>query len=140
MTRACLFVAGLLALGLASFHFALPSVFGWDKAAADLPDSLRLALRALNDLWSLMALVTSVQVLAIAAGKWWTQGAGKAAIAAMTVYWLLHAVYLLWRPFPLPPQLAALGVAFVAFPLLQIALLAPALLGKTRGGAALTVH
>ena len=140
MTRVSLFVAGFLALGLAGFHFMLPAVFGWDAAAADLPDSLQWALRALNDLWSLMALVTSVLILVIAVGKWWTQVAGKAAIAAMAVYWLLHVLYLLWRPFPLPPQLAALGVAFVAFPLLQIALLAPALLGQTRGAAALTVH
>jgi hypothetical protein len=135
MTRACLFAAGLLALGLASFHFALPSVFGWDKAAAELPDSLRWALLALNDLWSLMALMTSVLVLAIAVRGWWTQTAGKAVIAAMAAYWLLHALYLLWRPFPLPPQLAALGIAFVAFPLLQIALLAPALVYMKRPAA-----
>jgi hypothetical protein len=135
MTRICLFVAGILALGLAGFHFMLPAVFGWDAVAAELPDSLQWALRALNDLWSLMALVTSVLVLAIAARGWWTQAAGKAVLAAMAVYWLLHAVYLLWRPFPLPPQLAALGVAFVAFPLLQIALLAPALVYMKRPAA-----
>ena len=50
MTRVLLFAAALLALGLAGFHFMLPTVFGWDAAAADLPDSLRWALRALNDM------------------------------------------------------------------------------------------
>src|SRR5262245_16929420 len=115
MTRILLFVAGLLQLGLAGFHFFLPAVFGWDAAAADLPDSLRWALRALNDLWSLMALVTSLLVLAIAARGWWTQPAGKAVLVVMSVYWTLHAAYLMWRPFPLPPQLAGLGVAFVGF-------------------------
>jgi hypothetical protein len=130
MARVLLFLAGVMALALAAFHFFLPSVFGWDAAAADLPDSLQWALRALNDLWSLFALVTALLVLAIAARGWWTQSAGKAVLAAMTLYWLLHAGYLLMRPFPLPVELATLGMAFVAFPVVQVLLMAPALMQK----------
>ena len=116
-------VYGSLAIGLACVHLALPSL--WDRVGAlqEMVDSMRWTLLALNTYWSLLIVLTAVLALAIARHRWWKLAAGRWTLGAVAVYWLLHAAYLLARPFPLPESLGSLSAVFVGLPLLKAALL-----------------
>jgi hypothetical protein len=98
------------------------------------PDSLAWALQALNAFWSALALLSGVLVLSIGIRRWWLQPAARWALRLLALYWLVHAIYLALVPFPLPRQMASLGIAFLVFPLVQ------ALLHALGGFARSTAH
>lgn len=136
--RCSLFAAGVLSLSMGAFHFWLPSIFGWARAMAQAPSSLQWALMSLNFFWSLLALLTGALVLILAGRGDWSSPAGRCAVGTLAGYWAVHAAYLLLRPFPLPPHLGWLGVAFVGFAAVQAILHGvPALAGgRERTGPA----
>lgn len=117
--RTALIVAGILSSGMGGFHWWLPDVFGWSAGMVAAPATLRWALLALNAFWSLFAIGTGVIAWRLARGEAWRDPLGQFVAAIFAAYWSLHAVYLVARPFPLPPRLAWLGWGFLGFAVLQ---------------------
>ena len=113
--RTVLIVAGGLSVGMGGFHWWLPEVFGWNAGMAAAPASLRWALPALNAFWSLLAVATGAIAWRLARGEAWRTPAGRFVATTLAAYWLLHTVYLVTKPFPLPSRLAWLGWGFVGF-------------------------
>ena len=128
-------VYSFLAIGLACLHLALPTVWNRLGALQGMVDSIRWALLALNTYWSLLIVLTAVLSLVIARHRSWKHASGRWTLAALAAYWLLHAAYLLARPFPFPENFAALSAAFLALPLLEAALLiTPVVIGLRSSG------
>lgn len=113
--RAALATAGALSAGMGGFHFWLPQLFDWAGGIASAPASLRWALLSLNAFWSLFAVTTGALAVALAWRGGWSERAGRYVGVALAAYWFAHTVYLVLRPFPLPPGLAWLGRSFVGF-------------------------
>ena len=128
-----LWLAGTFSVGMGSFHFWLPTLFGWQLAMANAPDSLQWALQSLNFFWSLLTVLAGVGVVVLAHRGAWKDGVGRIVLLLLAAYWAGHAAYLLLRPFPLPAGLTWLGRCFVAFALAQMIMHAwPALTAKPR--------
>jgi hypothetical protein len=117
--KLCLVVAGVLSLSMGGFHLFLPRVFDWSRGMRSAPDSLEWALFSLNVFWSVLILLTGVLAIVLARRDWSEHAPGRAVLGALACYWLVHALYLLVFPFPLPANLQWLGTAFVGFALLQ---------------------
>lgn len=117
--RTALIVAGFLSAGMGGFHAFLPDIFGWSAGMTAAPATLRWALPALNAFWSLFAIATGAIAWRLARGEAWRTPAGRFVVATLAAYWSLHAIYLVARPFPLPPRLAWLGWAFLGFAAVQ---------------------
>lgn len=131
--RTTLGLAGALSIGLGGFHLWLPRLFDWHAGMAAAPASLRWACGALNAFWSLLAIGTGTIAWRLAWRDEWRSAAGRFVAGTLAGYWSLHAAYLVAWPFPLPPRLAWLGIAFLSFAVLQAALHGwPAVAGRIR--------
>jgi len=112
----CLRFAGLNALLLAIFHFSLPSLFDWKSGLGDAPDIFSWAFGVFNFSWSLMFSFLGVLVLTIS--KTGPSGSvlEKIIIVGLGLYWLIHGLYLVFNPTPLPSMLTWLGFVLIIFP------------------------
>jgi hypothetical protein len=117
--KLCCVIAGVLSLGMGGFHLFLPRIFNWSHAMRSAPDSIEWALLSLNVFWSVLILLTGALVVVLARRDWSEHAPGRLVLGALACYWLVHTLYLLVFPFPLPASLRWLGMAFVGFALVQ---------------------
>ena len=127
--RALVAFAGIGAIAMATYHFALPTIWGWDAYLAQVPPAVRWGALSINTFFSTMLLLLGLLTLLVA-----VVSSGGPLVAgvllAMAVFWLVNALYQILVPMPLPESLAALRVVLVAFAAVMaglnvIALVAP---------------
>lgn len=114
--------AGVLEGGMALAHFGLQYEWSLLRDFGSLPAHLAWALFALNFSWSVLLLAVSALVLYAA-----SLGPGAGAFVRRFVFlvglfWLIHGVYVLAVPMPLPQRLQWIQLPMAAFPVTIIAL------------------
>ena len=114
--------AGVLQAGMALAHFGLQDEWSLLRDFGNLPAQLAWALFALNFSWGVLLLAISGLVLYAA-----RLGPGAGAFVRRFVFlvglfWLIHGVYVLAVPMPLPPRLQWIQLPMAAFPVTIIAL------------------
>ena len=114
--------AGVLEGGMALAHFGLQYEWSWLRDFGNLPAQLAWALFALNFSWGVLLLAISGLVLYAA-----TLGPDAGAfvrrfVFVIGLFWLIHGVYVLAVPMPLPRRLHWIRSPMAAFPLTIITL------------------
>jgi hypothetical protein len=124
--------AGLLQIGMALAHFALPTIFDWSSVSnGSLPPITLWALFALNFSWSTLVLL--IGGLTIYVGRLDpTVASVRALILIVAVFWTAHGIYMVVEPMPVPPRLGWIQGPIVAFPATLILLLGVALISTKR--------
>jgi hypothetical protein len=114
--------AGVLEGGMALTHFGLQYEWSLLRDFGSLPPQLGWALFALNFSWGVLLLVTSGLVL-YAARLGPSAGAFvRRFVFAVGLFWLIHGLYVVAVPMPLPPRLSWIQLPMATFPLVVIAL------------------
>jgi hypothetical protein len=114
--------AGVLEGGMALAHFGLQYEWSLLRDFGNLPAQLVWALFALNFSWGVLVLAISGLVL-YAARLGPSAGAFvRRFVFLVGLFWLVHGVYVLAVPMPLPPRLQWIQWPMAAFPVTIIAL------------------
>jgi hypothetical protein len=114
--------AGILEGGMALAHFGLQYEWSGLRDFGNLPAQLGWALFALNFSWGLLLLAISSLVLYAANLGPAAGGFVRRFVFLVGLFWLIHGVYVLAIPMPLPPRLQWIRFPMVTFPLTIIAL------------------
>jgi hypothetical protein len=124
--------AGLLQIGMAIAHFALPTIFDWSSVSnGSLPPITLWALFALNFSWSMLVLL--VGGLIIYAGRSDPKAASvRTLVLIVGVFWTVHGLYIVVEPMPVPPRLEWIQGPIVGVPATLILLHGVALLSTRR--------
>jgi hypothetical protein len=114
--------AAVLEGGMALLHFGLQYEWSLLPDFGNLPVQLTWALFALNFSWGVLLLAISGLVL-YASKLGPTAGAFvRAFVFTVGLFWLVHGVYVLAVPMPLPARLSWIRLPMAAFPLAITAL------------------
>lgn len=128
-----LMIAGVLQGGMALAHFALQYEWSLLGDFGTLPLQLGWALFALNFSWGLLLLAISGLVIYAAVGPVGDTFV-RGFIFSIGLFWLLHGVYVVSVPMPLPARLQWIRLPLVAFPALIVGLhWTPLWVTRTRG-------
>jgi hypothetical protein len=111
---------------MAAFHFALPSIFDWDRFASALPTPIRWALFAINAFFSMLLLAGGLASVGLAR----RQRPATAVLWIMVLFWAFSAGYQMLRPFPM----AGIRWVLLGFALATSALYALTLWALGRAG------
>jgi hypothetical protein len=114
--------AGVLEVGMALAHFGLQYEWSLMRDFGTLPAHLVWALFALNFSWGVLLFAVSGLVF-VAAKLGPSAGAFvRRFVFTVGLFWLIHGIYVVAVPMPLPPQLLWIQVPMAAFPLTIVAL------------------
>jgi hypothetical protein len=120
--RLSLGFAGVLECGIALYHGVLPYHMEWARGLDGVPDSLVWAIFALDFSWSVVVFLAGCLIiyaagLGPAAGRF-----ARRTVFVFGLFWLIHGLYTLLNPLPLPPSLVWLRALLGAFPVIVVAL------------------
>ena len=101
------------------YHFWLPAQFGWGEELAQVR-MLQWALLSINTFFSYLLLAGGATTIAIALRRRPWDPIDAWVLTAMTGFWVLNAVYQMLLPMPLPPRLAGLRWALLAFAIVVV--------------------
>ena len=101
------------------YHFWLSAQFGWGKELAH-DRMLQWALLSINTFFSYLLLAGGATTIAIALRPKPRGPLDVWVLMAVTGFWMLNAVYQALLPMPLPPRLASLRWALLAFALVVV--------------------
>ena len=118
-----LLAAGILTASMGLYHFWLPAQFGWARELAQ-DRMLQWALLSINTFFSYLLLAGGVVTFAIALRRRPRDPIDAWMLIAMTGFWVLNAAYQMFLPMPLPPRLASLRWALLAFAIVVLFLYA----------------
>ena len=114
--------AGILEGGMALAHFGLQYEWSLLRDFGNLPAQLAWALFALNFSWGVLLLAISRLVLYAATLGPDADAFVRRFVFLVGLFWLIHGVYVLAVPMPLPPRLQWIRFPMAAFPVTIIAL------------------
>ena len=115
-------IGGVLQAGMALAHFGLQYEWSLLGDFGNLPPQLGWALFALNFSWGLLLL--AISGLVIYAARIGPDGGKfvRSFVFLIGLFWLLHGMYVVLVPMPLPTQLQWIRIPLVAFPVLIVGL------------------
>lgn len=113
-------VAGVSSFAMASYHFALPFIWGWSRQVGDMPATIRWALFAINAFFSFLLLAGGV-LTGVAATKL-SRGTtpDRGVLIAMAGFWALNMLYQIVVPMPLPARLWPLHLILPGYAALSL--------------------
>ena len=117
-----LMIGGVSQGGMALSHFGLQYEWSLLGDFGRLPLQLGWALFALNFSWGVLLLAISGLVIYAArigpVGGIFVRG----FVFLIGLFWLIHGIYVVLVPMPLPPRLQWIKVPLVAFPVMMVGL------------------
>lgn len=108
---------------LGAWHLMLPSLWDWSAGMQSAPGILGWALDAINFDFSLLVIVTGAWLWLVSGRLADLPTESRFMFIAIILYWAAHGIYLLVRPFPLPPEWVSWRLLAQAFPWLIVGML-----------------
>jgi hypothetical protein len=133
VARPLLLVAGFASAAMGAFHFALPTIFHWERFITTIPAPIRWGVVSINVFLSTLMLLGGVATILVARRLASDPGTGSdpggAAIGGvanaagdglvpkgMAIFWFVNVGYQIVRPFPVNGvRWVLLGFALVNF-------------------------
>lgn len=115
------FIVSIQGLAVGAYHLYLPTHWQWSAELTQTPEILRWALLALNDMWSILMILTHATLLYC-----FREGYDKQRYQLgflLALYWLSHALIITIKPMPLPQHMQSFLVVIIAIPYLQFLIL-----------------
>jgi len=107
--RILLVLGGAATAAMASYHFFIPSAFGWARETVGLYPTIRWALFSINFFFSCLLLALGMTTIAGVVMRCVNEGTYLVVVVSGVLFWLVNAGYQLLIPMPLPSSYAVLG-------------------------------
>ena len=111
-------------MGMAVYHFFLPTQFGWSNHIPESLATISWALLMLNNSFSFNLFILSGFLMYFAFNRQRNTQTLLVLTAAVLAFWIFSAVYQIAVPMPLPERLEWIGMLLPAVAVLNAAILA----------------